>query len=154
MVAEVVEAFAKGRANRRILTGRPRHIGPWVIGEDGTRRRLVRFAPGDRFALDLWEQNDYGTTRWRVVLCEALPSNVAGDSVPSVRPDVAILADIMGATRVRAYVAWLALNRSKIETLNRLELARIEQFFQRMPLARLKVLTADVRAKLPRKRRG
>ncbi|KHL60411.1 hypothetical protein XEU83M_22455, partial [Xanthomonas euvesicatoria] len=64
------------------------------------------------------------------------------------------LADITGATRVRAYVAWLALNRSKIDTLNRLELARIEQFFQRMPLARLKVVTADVRAKLPRKRLG
>ena len=88
------------------------------------------------------------------MLCEALQPGETGDSVPSVRPDVAILADITGATRVRAYVAWLALNRAKIETLNRLELARIEQFFQRMPLARLKVLTADVRAKLPRKRRG
>ncbi|MBO9740855.1 DUF2840 domain-containing protein [Xanthomonas axonopodis pv. begoniae] len=154
MSAQVIEAFAKGWTNRRILAGKPRQVGRWVIGEDGTRRRLLSFAPGDRFALDLWEQNDYGTTRWRVVLCEALPAGQAGESVPAVRPDVAILADITGATRVRAYVAWLALNRSKIDTLNRLELARIEQFFQRMPLARLKVLTADVRAKLPRKRRG
>ncbi len=148
---EVVEAFQKGRANRRVLVGKPRHVGPWVLGEDGTRRRLLRFAPGDRFALDLWEQNDYGTTRWRVVLCEALRPGMEGVSVPSVRPNVAILADITGATRVRGYVAWLALNAGKIGQLDRLKLARIEQFFQRMPLARLKVYTADVRAKLPRK---
>ncbi|CAE6868812.1 hypothetical protein CFBP6600_44900 (plasmid) [Xanthomonas arboricola pv. corylina] len=92
MGAQVIEAFAKGWTNRRILAGKPRQVGRWVIGEDGTRRRLLSFAPGDRFALDVWEQNDYGTTRWRVVLCEALPAGQAGESVPAVRPDVAILA--------------------------------------------------------------
>ncbi|UXV88665.1 hypothetical protein IXO134_023710 (plasmid) [Xanthomonas oryzae pv. oryzae] len=39
----------------RLLAGKPRQVGRWVIGEDGTRRRLLSFAPGDRFTLALWE---------------------------------------------------------------------------------------------------
>ncbi len=33
MGAQVVEAFAKGRTNRRILAGKPRQVGRWVIGD-------------------------------------------------------------------------------------------------------------------------
>ncbi|MDS0837667.1 hypothetical protein N5945_20505 [Xanthomonas citri pv. punicae] len=53
MSAQVVEALAEGRTNRRILAGKPRQVGRWVIGEEGTRRRLLSFKLGDRFALDL-----------------------------------------------------------------------------------------------------
>lgn len=135
---ELVEAFAEGRANRRVLVGTAEHTGPWKIGADGVRRRLLRFPQGHRFVLDCWERNDYGTTRWRVVVCEALPAGAQGVPVPAVRPGVALLADIQGATRVKAFLAWLRDHGDRIDHFSRTELARIELHFQRMPLARLR----------------
>lgn len=138
--AEVVEAYAPGRTNRRILTGIADQEGPWTVGSDGIRRRLLRFAPGGRFALDYWERNEYGTTRWRVAICEAQVAGTAVTPMPAIRPGVALLVDVQGAARVRAFLAWLAEQGNQIDRFSRAELARIELHFQRMSLARLRAL--------------
>lgn len=141
--AEVVEAFEEGRANRRVIVGKPSHTGPWKTGKDGTRRRLLGFDQGARFVLDCWERNDYGTTRWRVVVCEALPPGERGTRVPAIRPGVALLADVTGAARVRAFLAWMRQQGDRIERFTPAELARIELHFQRQPLARLRAIAGS-----------
>lgn len=138
--AEVVEAFDEGRANRRVIVGTPSKTGAWKAGKDGIRRRLLGFDQGARFVLDCWERNDYGTTRWRVVVCEALPPGEQGARVPSVRPGVALLADIQGAARVRSFLSWLRQQGDRIERFTAAEWARIDLNFQRMPLARLRAI--------------
>lgn len=141
--AEVVEAFEEGRANRRIIVGNPASKGQWTVGADGIRRRLLGFDVGARFVLDCWERNDYGTTRWRVVVCEALVPGGGGVRVPSIRPGVALLVDVQGAARVRSFLAWLRVQGDRIERYSAAELARIELHFQRMPLARLRAISGS-----------
>lgn len=135
---ELVESFAKGRANRRVLIGEPRVKRPWVDCRDGIKRRLVTFSGGQRFALNLWERNDYGTTRWRVVIAEApMPGEVCS-VLPAMRPGARILADVQGSARVRAFMAWLRSNAGRIGQMKPAELARVELHFQRAPIARLR----------------
>lgn len=135
---ELVEAYAEGRVNRRVLVGSPVKRGPWVPGADGVQRRLLGFPAGARFVFDLWERNEWGTTRWRVVVARAVAPGEAAVALPSVRPGAAILADIQGAQRVRAFLAWLRQHGDRIERFSEAELARIELHFLRMPLARLR----------------
>jgi hypothetical protein len=136
--AEVIEAYGRGRSNRRVLVGYAEHTGPWLEGTDGLRRRLLRFAPGSRFVFDYWARNEYGTTRWRVCVCEAVPEVGMGVVMPAIRPAVALLADIHGSPRVRAFLAWLREQSNRIERFTLAEWSRIELHFQRMPLARLR----------------
>ena len=138
---EVVEAFAEGRANRRVIVGNPVTEGAWTTGPDGVRRRILGFAAGTRFVLDCWERNDYGTTRWRVVVCESAVAGSPAVAVPAVRPAVRLLADVQGASRVRFFLAWLRLQGDRIDRFTASELSRIELHFQRMPLARLRAIT-------------
>jgi hypothetical protein len=136
-VIEVIEAYGQGRVNRRVLVGGVATHGPWVEGADGLRRRLLRYALGSRLVVDYWTCNAYGTTQWRVCVCE---SAVRGQGVvlPAIRPAVTLLADIHGAPRVRAFLAWLRGKSSRIERFTHAEWARIELHFQRMPMARLR----------------
>ena len=138
--AEVIEAYGQGRANRRVLVGSFEQAGPWLVGTDGLRRRLLRFAPGARFVFDYWARNEYGTTRWRVCVCEAVTGEGRGVVMPAIRPAVALLADIHGSPRVRAFLAWLSEQGNRIERFTQAEWSRIELHFQRMPLARLRSL--------------
>lgn len=138
MAIELVEAYAQGRVNRRVLTGKPVYRGEWTLCTDGVQRRLVRFPVGARFVLDLWECNDYGTTRWRVVVAQAGGPGEACTVLPGVRPGASILTDIQGAQRVRAFLAWIRENRDRISQFSEAELARIELHFLRTPLARLR----------------
>lgn len=138
--AEVVEAYAPGRVNRRVLVGVADQEGPWTVGGDGIRRRLLRFAPEARFAIDYWTRNEYGTTRWRVAICESKAAGEAVTPMPAIRPGVVLLVDIQGAARARAFLAWLAEQGNHVGRFSHAELARIELHFQRMPLARLRAL--------------
>lgn len=144
MAAELVEAFAKDRINRRSILGNPVYEGPWTTGADGIRRRLLRFAPGTRFAIDYWERNDYGTTRWRVVVCAAITAGEEGTILPAVRPAALVLADVQGSTRVRAFLAWLAAKGDHLDRYSPAQWARIELHFQRIPLARLRAMKGPI----------
>lgn len=142
---ECIEAYAEGRVNRRVLAGSPAVTGPWNVGPDGVQRRRVGFPAGDRFVLDLWERNDYGTARWRVVVARAGWPGEAVELLPAVRPGAVILADIQGAQRVRAFLAWLRQKGDRIERFSDAELARIELHFLRAPLARLRASSKGFR---------
>lgn len=141
--AQIVEAFEKGRANRRLLMGQVAHVGPWKWCADGIKRRLVSVPVGARIVLDLWERNDYGTTRWRVVVFDVVSGQEPVQIVPSVRPGVAILADIQGAIRVRAFLRWLRENGDILRRSTRDEIARIELHFMRENTTKLRATTGE-----------
>lgn len=137
---EVVEAYGQGRVNRRVLAGVVETQGAWVEGADGLRRRLLRFASGSRLVFDYWTRNAYGTTQWRVCVCESAAVG-QGVVLPAIRPAVTLLADISGSPRVRAFLAWLRGEGTRIERFTHAEWSRIELHFQRMPLARLRSIS-------------
>ena len=141
---QVIESRLHKRINRRVFAGIPRSTGPWQVGDDGVARRLLAFAPGDRFGFDLWASNDYGSTRWRVVVCEALGAARIGDKVPDVRPFVSILADVAGAKRVQAFLAWLGAKDDDLQKLSEGEWGRASLYFNRAPLVRLKGMAAGL----------
>ena len=70
--------------------------------------RIAFFRPGERFGLALWEANDYGTVRWRVLVCRALHVGQSGTRVPQVVPGAHVLMDVAGAARAKAALHWLA----------------------------------------------
>ncbi len=141
---QVIESRLEKRINRRVFAGQARRAGPWRVGADEVARRLLEFAPGDRFGFDLWASNDYGSTRWRVVVCEALPAGEPGDVVPDVRPFVNVLADVSGARRVQAFMAWLQSKNDDLQRLNAGEWGRVHLYSNRAPLVRLNGLQAGL----------
>ena len=141
---QVIESRLEKRINRRVFAGQARRAGPWRVGADDVARRLLEFAPGDRFGFDLWASNDYGSTRWRVVVCEALASDEIGDVVPDVRPFVSVLADVSGAKRVQAFMAWLQAKNDDLQRLTEGEWSRANLYFNRAPLVRLKGLLVGI----------
>ena len=106
--APMTEVHLEYRSNRRyrLLFGAPFDI----VDMDAPRRpggRIAFFRPGDRFGLVLWELNDVGTTRWRVLVCRALRAGETGARLPQVQPGAVTLLDVEGATRARAAMVWL-----------------------------------------------
>lgn len=137
----LTEVQLEYRSNRRyrLLFGAPFD----VIAMDHPASpggRIAFFRPGGRFGLALWEANDFGTTRWRVLVCRALGIGEAGSRVPQVKPGAHVLLDVEGATRAKAALYWL---RPYIEAGDALALSEarlIEADFSlnNTPLARLK----------------
>lgn len=99
--------YLAGRRNYRVVFGSPRRTETLARAEGYTAQRLS-FVPGDRFALDLWACNSYGTIQWRCFVCEAIGPAEEGDHVPCVRPAAAVLLHTRGAAQSRLFLAWLA----------------------------------------------
>jgi hypothetical protein len=109
--------YLHGRKNFRVLFGRPLHTET-ELRRDGCTRLLLRFAPGARFALDLWARNSYGTTQWRCFVCEAIGAGEEGDCVPTVTPAARVLLHTKGVAQSRLVLAWLrALESRSIDPL-------------------------------------
>lgn len=145
---QVIESRLQKRINRRVFAGAPRSTGHWQVGADDVARRLLTFAPGDRFGFDLWAANEFGSTRWRVVICEALNAGEQGDLVPDVRPFITVLADVSGASRVKAFMAWLQTKGDDLKGMSADGWESTDLYFNRAPLVRLKGLVSGLSAGL------
>ncbi len=99
--------FRAGSHNYRLLFGVPLR-NAIVARADGYTVAKLSFAPGMRFALDLWRCNSYGTIHWRCFVCEAIAPGEEGEAVPFVRPAVRVLLHTKGAAQSRLFLAWLA----------------------------------------------
>jgi len=104
---QVHEEFAEGRQNYRLLFGQPARRRT-VNSKEGYTARANFFAPGVRFGLDLWSQNDYGTVRWRCFVCETVRPGESAERVPFVMPAATVLLSTKGAAQSRLFLAWLA----------------------------------------------
>lgn len=137
----LTEAHLEYRSNRRyrLLFGNPFD----VIDMDQPRPpggRIAFFRPGDRFGLVLWDLNDVGVTRWRVLVCRALHAGETGTRVPQVLPGATTLLDVEGATRARVALTWLRPYVDNGDALSLPEARFIEADFRlnNTPLVRLK----------------
>lgn len=142
----LTEVHLMYRSNRRyrLLFGTPFD----VVAMDQPHppgARIAFFKPGERFGLALWEANDFGTIRWRVLVCRALHAGQTGTRVPQVRPGAHVVLDITGATRAKAALQWLSSHVSSGAVIALPDTAFIEAGFRiaNTPLSRLKAYTRE-----------
>jgi hypothetical protein len=98
--------YHEGRHNFRVLFGKPIEVKT-RLRITGHTRGVARFAPGARFALDLWTCNTYGTRQWRCFVCEAIRPGEEGDRVPCVVPAARVLLHTKGTAQSQLFLTWL-----------------------------------------------
>jgi len=106
VVTTVRTVFHSGAKNYRLLFGVPLRTHT-VTRAEGYTAAVAHFAPGARFALDLWRRNSYGTIQWRCFVCEAIRVGEEGEVVPFVTPAARVLLQTKGAAQSRLFLAWL-----------------------------------------------
>jgi hypothetical protein len=103
----VEELYLQSQKNYRLLFGKPIKSETTEFKYQEITRRVHYFKPGDIFAIDLWERNDYGTTNWSVfVLQAALPGEFAV-RIPQVKPAAKVLLEASGQKLAREAVRLL-----------------------------------------------
>lgn len=65
-------------------------------------RCCTSFAPGAVFCRVRWESNDYGTTRWQLMVLQACTSGERMQRIAGIRPGASLLLHAEGEARVRA----------------------------------------------------
>jgi hypothetical protein len=66
------------------------------------RRRCAVFLPAAVFCRIRWESNDYGTTRWQLMVMQACTPLDVMQSIPGVRPGARLLLHVEGEKKVRS----------------------------------------------------
>lgn len=99
-LTRVALAFVDKRINLYLRFGEPAR----VVQLDRWRRSAV-FLPSSVFCRIRWESNDYGTTRWQLMVMQACTPLDALQRIPGVRPGARILLHAEGEQRVRAVLA-------------------------------------------------
>ena len=95
-VTQVSLAFAHQRLNVYLRFGRPYR----EVRLDQWQRRAL-FLPGAIFARVLWQANDYGTTRWQIMVLHACKPFDSMQRIQGVSPGARILLHVEGERRVR-----------------------------------------------------
>jgi hypothetical protein len=93
-------AFVEQRINLYLRFGHPQReqtIDHW--------QRCAFFTSGACFARILWQANDYGTTRWQLLVLQACASRDRMHRIPGIRPGARILLHVEGERRMRAVLA-------------------------------------------------
>lgn len=105
---EVELLYSEGHCNYRLLFGHPQKTvhKEFVCGK--VTRKKAFFTPGDIFALDLWEQNDYGTRNWAVYVLQAVGPGEEAVLVPQVKPAAKVLLEARGKERAQHALRLLA----------------------------------------------
>jgi len=68
-------------------------------------RRCAVFLPASTFCRIRWESNDYGTTRWQLMVMQACTPLDAVQRIPGVQPGARLLLHAEGEQKVRAVLA-------------------------------------------------
>jgi len=93
-------AFAEQRINLYLRFGHPQReqrVDRW--------QRHAFFPPRACFARVLWQANDYGTTRWQLLVLQACAPQDRMQRIPGIRPGAHILLHVEGERRVRLVLA-------------------------------------------------
>ncbi len=99
--------YRRERRNYRLLFGHPVDM----VGKAfrfGVTNQVALFAPGALFGLDIWESNEYGTTRWTFYVLRAGAPGEVVNQVPQVHPGAIVLLEAQGVTRAKMTLQWLA----------------------------------------------
>lgn len=65
-------------------------------------RRCASFAPGAVFCRVRWESNDYGTTRWQLMVLQTCTPGERMQRIAGIRPGASLLLCAEGEARVQA----------------------------------------------------
>lgn len=65
-------------------------------------RRNAMFVPTSIFCRIRWESNDYGTTRWQLMVMQTCTPQDAAQRIPGIQPGARILLDAEGERQVQA----------------------------------------------------
>lgn len=82
-------------------------------------RRSVVFLPTSIFCRIRWESNDYGTTRWQLMVMQACTPLDGIQRIPGVQPGARLLLHAEGEQKVRAVL-------ERIDAIELLDLAPID----------------------------
>ncbi|GKT19059.1 DUF2840 domain-containing protein [Acidovorax sp. SUPP2522] len=96
-LTRVALAFVDKRINLYLRFGEPVRtiqLDRW--------RRSVAFLPASIFCRIRWESNDYGTTRWQLMVMQACTPLDAVQRIPGVQPGARILLHVEGERKVQA----------------------------------------------------
>lgn len=96
-LTRVALAFLDQRINLYLRFGEPAR----TIQLDRWRRSAV-FLPASIFCRIRWESNDYGTTRWQLMVMQACTPLDTVQRIPGVQPGARILLHAEGEQKVRA----------------------------------------------------
>lgn len=90
-------AYVERRINLYLRFGRPLRelrLDRW--------RRCATFAPGAVFSRVRWESNDYGTTRWQLMVLQACTPGERMHRIAGIRPGAYLLLCAEGEAAVQA----------------------------------------------------
>ncbi|MCY1234453.1 hypothetical protein D9M72_470360 [compost metagenome] len=90
-------AFVDKRINLYLRFGNPAR----TVQLDRWRRCAV-FLPASIFCRIRWESNDYGTTRWQLMVMQACTPLDAVQRIPGIRPGARIMLHAEGERQVQA----------------------------------------------------
>ena len=96
-LTRVALAFVDQRINLYLRFGSPARTLPL----DRWRSRAV-FLPASIFCRIRWESNDFGTTRWQLMVMQACTPWEAVQRIPGVQPGAQLLLHAEGERKVRA----------------------------------------------------
>ena len=113
-LTRVALAFVDQRINLYLRFGEPAR----TIQLDRWRRSAV-FLPASIFCRIRWESNDYGTTRWQLMVMQACTPLDAVQRIPGVQPGARLLLHAEGEQKVRAVLV-------KIDAIEALGIAAID----------------------------
>ena len=99
-LTRVALAFVNQRINLYLRFGNPAR----TIQLDRWRRSAV-FLPASIFCRIRWESNDYGTTRWQLMVMQACTPLDAVQRIPGVQPGARLLLHAEGEQKVHATLA-------------------------------------------------
>lgn len=91
-------AWRKKRRNHRVIFGRPvkRIRLDW-------QRSIAAFTPGDIFAYERWEANQYGTQHWSISVLQAGAKGERFSKLPGLKPGAHVLARREGVDACKAF---------------------------------------------------
>jgi hypothetical protein len=113
-LTSVALAFVEQRINLYLRFGDPARtlqLDRW--------RRCAMFLPASMFCRIRWESNDYGTTRWQLMVMQACTPLDAVQRIPGVQPGARLLLHAEGEQKVHAVLA-------KIDAIEALGIAAID----------------------------
>lgn len=99
-LTRVALAFVDKRINLYLRFGEPVR----VVQLDRWRRSAT-FLPSSVFCRIRWESNDFGTTRWQLMVMQACTPLDAVQRIPGVRPGAHLLLHAESEQKVRAVLA-------------------------------------------------
>lgn len=107
-LTRVLLAYAEKRFNLYLRFGHPAQTHRL-----NHRRSIALFAPGTLFCRIRWEANDYGTTRWQLLVLQAGTLHEPMQRIAGIWPGASVLLQADGDKQVRAVLAQI----DAIETL-------------------------------------